>query len=90
CKVKIDRIITNPGNIDIKEGDEVLVEMSILMDCDPHGTIEDWHVKVGDIVEVYGKMSMGYFSCWGHSDSSFLLDLCGSSSYYMTSSYPLY
>jgi hypothetical protein len=85
CKVKIDRIITNPSNIDINEGDEVLVEMFIF--CDPSGTIEDWDVKVGDLVEVYGKMSTGHFSCWGHSDSSFLLDLCGSSSYYMTSSY---
>ncbi|KAF5437480.1 hypothetical protein C5S35_03830, partial [Candidatus Methanophagaceae archaeon] len=48
CKVKIDRIITNAGNMDIKEGDEVLVEKFIW--CDPGGTVDDWYVETGDKV----------------------------------------
>jgi parallel beta-helix repeat protein len=80
CKVEIDRIITDPGNIDVKEGDEVLIEKFIF--CDPGGTVDERYVEVDDSVEVYGKISKGDFSCPGHSDSSFHVDLCGSDSYY--------
>jgi len=85
CKVKIDKILERSGDININVGDEVLVTKWVLCGfSEPGGKIvpENWEAKKGEKVEVYGNLSEGYFTWSGHSDSSFLVDLCGSDSYY--------
>ena len=91
CKVKVGEIIAvgeiigKIGHVDINVGDEVLIEKYILCGKSEPGAKlepEDWNFEKGEKVEVYGNASEGEFSYTGHTDSSFLVDLCGSNAYY--------
>lgn len=92
CKVKIEEILENPSGIAINEGDEVIVHKWIWcgqheggLTEEPGGAIipEEWIPAKGDKVEVYGRLSDEYTSIPGHSEASYLLNLCGSDQYYL-------
>jgi len=92
CKVKVEEILENPSGIAINEGDEVIVHKWIWcgqwqggLTDQPGGKIipEDWSPAEGDKVELYGGLSEEHTSIPGHSEASYLLNLCGSDQYYL-------